>query len=130
MYTKAIRRRLSGKRLPNFSFFVRKKSSHIKNRQHVNPLSRTYYNLEIDANKELEFFEQHDRMDKPFHIDIGSHNGFYLFGLATLFPNTNFIGLEIQNRQVEKCLKKRQRLKIEPQKTTVINVRVLTDGQL
>eukprot|EP00943_MAST-04B_sp_MAST-4B-sp1_P003662 g3662.t1 len=50
-------------------------------------------------------------MDKPFHIDIGSHNGFYLFGLATLFPNTNFIGLEIQNRQVEKCLKKRQRLK-------------------
>ena len=62
--------------------------------------------LEIDSGMELEKFEAHDRMEKPFHIDVGSHNGVYLFGLAKLFPDTNFIGLEIQENRVQKCLRK------------------------
>ena len=78
---------------------------YVKTRQHVNPLSKTNFNLEIDVNKELDYFENHNRMDKAFHIDVGSHNGVYLFGLAKMFPNTNFIGLEIQKRQIEKCFK-------------------------
>ena len=32
--------------------------------------------LEIDSGMELEKFEAHDRMEKPFHIDVGSHNAF------------------------------------------------------
>lgn len=88
---------------------------YVKTRQHVNPLSKTNFNLEIDVNKELDYFENHNRMDKAFHIDVGSHNGVYLFGLAKMFPNTNFIGLEIQKRQIEKCFKKREKLLINYQ---------------
>ena len=82
-----------------------------KYRQHVNPLSSKYMSLEIDSGMELEKFEAHDRMEKPFHIDVGSHNGVYLFGLAKLFPDTNFIGLEIQENRVQKCLRKMDKIK-------------------
>ena len=77
----------------------------------MNPLSSKYMGLEIDSGLELEKFEAHNRMEKPFHIDVGSHNGVYLFGLAKLFPDTNFIGLEIQENRVQKCLRKMDKIK-------------------
>ena len=76
-------------------------------RQHVNPLSLPLSALEINVSKELDFFVKGERMDLPFHVDLGCAKGRYLYELAERHPSVNFIGLEIKQTSVEFALEKR-----------------------
>jgi len=44
--------------------------------------------------------------DAPLNLEIGSGNGFFLAGMASHFPNENWLGLEIRYKRVMLCAKK------------------------
>ena len=68
-------------------------------RQHVNPLSKYFYDIEpIPPIKEI--FNQDKR---PIHLDIGCGSGAFLFDLANQNKNWNYIGLEIREKLVDKA---------------------------
>ena len=68
-------------------------------RQHVNPLSKYFYDIEpIPPIKEI--FSQDKR---PIHLDIGCGSGAFLFDLANQNKNWNYIGLEIREKLVDKA---------------------------
>jgi tRNA (guanine-N7-)-methyltransferase len=64
----------------------------VRVRQHVNPLSYKYRQPPI-----IPDWEQiYDSLDKPLHLDIGSARGKFLLQMAPLYPNINFLGVEIR----------------------------------
>ena len=68
-------------------------------RQHVNPLSKVFNDIEpIPPLKEI--FNQHTR---PLHLDIGCGSGTFLFNLANQNKNWNYMGLEIREKLVYKA---------------------------
>ena len=89
-------------------------------RQHVNPLSR-YFQLPLDLPTLEDLFIQ---PKKPLHIDIGSANGKFLINLAPLYPEYNFIGLEIRRPLVLSSESHRKELEIENLKFLFCNVNV------
>ena len=66
-------------------------------RQHVNPLSKHFDEIErIPSLKEM--------FDNPkfnLHLDIGCAAGEFLFDLALVNPNWNYLGIEIRERLVK-----------------------------
>ena len=66
-------------------------------RQHVNPLSKHFDEIErIPSLKEM--------FDNPkfnLHLDIGCADGEFLFDLALVNPNWNYLGIEIRERLVK-----------------------------
>ena len=67
-------------------------------RQHVNPLSKVFNNIEpIPYLKEI--FNDYT---KPLHLDIGCGSGNFLINLAKYNKNWNYIGLEIREKLVNK----------------------------
>ena len=66
-------------------------------RQHVNPLSRHYNEIE----KIPSLIEIFDNSVLPLHLDIGCAAGEYLINLALNNKNWNYIGIEIRERLVE-----------------------------
>ena len=95
-------------------------------RQHVNPLSR-YFQLPLALPLLEDIFEQ---PSNPLHLDIGSANGKFLIGLAPLFPEHNFIGLEIRRSLVISSENIRNQLGIKNLKFLFCNVNVSLEDWL
>ena len=68
-------------------------------RQHVNPLSKYFF--EIDAIPPLN--EVFDNPKLPLHLDIGCASGDFLFELSLNNKNWNYIGIEIREKLVLKA---------------------------
>ncbi len=70
-------------------------------RQHVNPLSKNFDEIEI-----IPFLNEiFDDSKLNLHLDIGCASGEFLFDLALLNTNWNYLGVEIRERLVKsaKC---------------------------
>ena len=63
-------------------------------RQHVNPLSKNFNEIERIPSL-VEIFGD---SKLPLHIDIGCASGDFLFDLALVNPNWNYIGIEIREK--------------------------------
>ena len=78
-------------------------------RQHVNPLSKHFDEIErIPSLKEM--------FDNPkfnLHLDIGCAAGEFLFDLALVNPNWNYLGIEIRERLVKTAKLKVQEREIK-----------------
>tara|TARA_Y100000589_G_scaffold58006_1_gene48413 strand:- start:358 stop:993 length:636 start_codon:yes stop_codon:yes gene_type:complete len=65
-------------------------------RQHVNPLSKVFQEIEPIPALEQIFNEP----TKPLHLDVGCGSGTFLLNLANQNKNWNYIGLEIREKLV------------------------------
>ena len=65
-------------------------------RQHVNPLSKNYF--EIDPIPPLNEVFENPKL--PLHLDIGCATGDFLFELSLKNKNWNYIGIEIREKLV------------------------------
>tara|TARA_B100000161_G_scaffold206678_1_gene151710 strand:+ start:283 stop:912 length:630 start_codon:yes stop_codon:yes gene_type:complete len=63
-------------------------------RQHVNPLSKNFDEIE----KIPSLIEIFDDSKLPIHLDIGCASGDFLFDLALINTNWNYLGIEIRER--------------------------------
>ena len=68
-------------------------------RQHVNPLSKNF-NLTEKIPSLKEMFKD---SELPVHLDIGCADGQFLFDLAFVNTDWNYIGIEIRERLVNKA---------------------------
>ena len=68
-------------------------------RQHVNPLSRNFDEIESIPS----LIEMFDDSKLNLHLDIGSAAGEFLFDLALVNNNWNYLGIEIRERLVKKA---------------------------
>ena len=66
-------------------------------RQHVNPLSRNFDEIEIIP----PLVEMFDNSQLNLHLDIGCAGGDFLFNLALINKNWNYLGIEIRERLVK-----------------------------
>ena len=66
-------------------------------RQHVNPLSRNFNEIEIIPSLTQMF----DDSKKNLHLDIGCAAGEFLFDLALDNTSWNYLGIEIRERLVK-----------------------------
>ena len=66
-------------------------------RQHVNPLSRNFDQIE----KIPPLIEMFDDYKVNLHLDIGCAAGEFLFDLALVNPNWNYLGIEIREKLVK-----------------------------
>tara|TARA_Y100000991_G_scaffold190141_1_gene156376 strand:+ start:69 stop:692 length:624 start_codon:yes stop_codon:yes gene_type:complete len=75
-------------------------------RQHVNPLSRNFDEIESIPS----FSEMFDDSKLNLHLDIGSAAGDFLFDLALVNKKWNYLGIEIREKLVKTAkLKVRER---------------------
>ena len=89
-------------------------------RQHVNPLSQ-FYQLPLSLpSKSILFKYSH----YPIHIDVGSAKGEFLIELASIYPEWNFLGLDIRKTLVNSAERKRKKLGLENLKFLFCNVNV------
>ena len=66
-------------------------------RQHVNPLSRNFDEIErIPSMKEM-----FDDSQLNLHLDIGCAGGDFLFDLALINKNWNYLGIEIREKLIK-----------------------------
>ncbi|XFA71874.1 tRNA (guanosine(46)-N7)-methyltransferase TrmB [Thermosynechococcaceae cyanobacterium Okahandja] len=77
----------------------------VRLRQHVNPLSRTFQR-EITV---PEWSSIYANPAQPLHLDIGSARGSFLLQMAALYPEQNFLGLEIRYPLVVAANERRDR---------------------
>ena len=68
-------------------------------RQHVNPLSKNFNEIERIPSL-IEMF-QDSKLN--FHLDIGCAAGEFLFDLALVNNNWNYLGIEIRERLVKQA---------------------------
>ena len=66
-------------------------------RQHVNPLSRNFNEIE----RIPSLLEMFDNSKLNLHVDIGCAAGEFLFDLALVNTNWNYLGIEIRERLVK-----------------------------
>ena len=78
-------------------------------RQHVNPLSKNFDEIEIIPS----FTEMFNDPKLPLHLDIGCAAGEFLFDLACLNTNWNYLGIEIRDRLVKTAKLKVQEREIK-----------------
>ncbi|MEB3883768.1 tRNA (guanosine(46)-N7)-methyltransferase TrmB [Lyngbya sp. CCY1209] len=71
----------------------------VRVRQHVNPLARKFQFSVLPP----DWTEIYDKSDRPLHVDIGCGRGRFLWKLAQLEPDWNFLGLEIRKPLVEEA---------------------------
>ncbi len=64
----------------------------VRVRQHVNPLSHKYRTAIVPPS----WSEIYGDISRPIHLDIGCARGKFLLQMASLFPDINFLGLEIR----------------------------------
>ncbi|WGT66994.1 tRNA (guanosine(46)-N7)-methyltransferase TrmB [cyanobacterium endosymbiont of Epithemia clementina EcSB] len=78
----------------------------VRVRQHVNPLSGKYRQPIT-----LPHWEDiYGNYAQPLHLDIGCARGKFLFKMASLYPKTNFLGIEIREPLVTEANEHRDRL--------------------
>ena len=66
-------------------------------RQHVNPLSKNFNEIE----KIPSLVEMFEDSKLNLHLDIGCAAGEFLFNLALVNPNWNYLGIEIREKLVK-----------------------------
>ena len=66
-------------------------------RQHVNPLSKNFDEIE----RIPTLIQMFDNSQLNLHLDIGCATGEFLFDLALVNPNWNYLGIEIRERLVK-----------------------------
>ena len=66
-------------------------------RQHVNPLSKNFDEIE----RIPPLINMFDDFKLPIHLDIGCASGDFLFDLAFVNNNWNYLGIEIRERLVK-----------------------------
>ena len=77
-------------------------------RQHVNPLSRNFDEIE----RIPPLIEMFDDSRLNLHLDVGCAAGEYLFDLALVNSNWNYLGIEIRERLVNTAKLKAKERKI------------------
>ena len=78
-------------------------------RQHVNPLSKNFDEIESIPS----LFEMFDDSKLHLHLDIGCAAGDFLFDLALDNSNWNYLGIEIRERLVKTAKSKAREKKIK-----------------
>ena len=78
-------------------------------RQHVNPLSRNFDETE----RIPPLIEMFDDSKLNLHLDIGCAAGEFLFDLALVNKNWNYLGIEIREKMVKTAKLKAQERKIK-----------------
>ena len=78
----------------------------IRIRQHVNPLSLKFQK----AIALPEWHRVYNNLNLPLHLDIGCARGKFLLEMAQLYPETNFLGIEIRQSLVIEANKEKERL--------------------
>ena len=78
-------------------------------RQHVNPLSRNFDQIE----KIPSLIEMFDDSKLNLHLDIGCAAGEFLFDLALVNSNWNYLGIEIREKLVKTAKLKAQEREIK-----------------
>lgn len=69
----------------------------IRIRQHVNPLARKFQQpLQVPNWQEV-----YSVIDRPLYLDIGCARGKFLLDMAQLYPEVNFLGIEIRQQLVD-----------------------------
>tara|TARA_B100000945_G_scaffold314766_1_gene312844 strand:+ start:705 stop:1334 length:630 start_codon:yes stop_codon:yes gene_type:complete len=68
-------------------------------RQHVNPLSRNFDEIE----RIPSLIEMFDDSKLPLHLDVGCAAGEFLFDLAFVNTNWNYLGIEIREKLVDRA---------------------------
>ena len=71
----------------------------VRVRQHVNPLSKKYQTPVSPP----DWTKVYAQTTQPLHLDIGCARGEFLFEMARLQPDWNFLGLEIREPLVDKA---------------------------
>ena len=66
-------------------------------RQHVNPLSKNFDRIE----RVPSLIEMFDDSKLKLHLDVGCASGDFLFDLALINTNWNYLGIEIRERLVK-----------------------------
>ncbi|BCX11290.1 MAG: tRNA (guanine-N(7)-)-methyltransferase [Thermosynechococcus sp.] len=77
----------------------------VRVRQHVNPLSQKFQQ-DIAVPDWSRIYEQ---PSQPLHLDIGCARGTFLLEMAALYPEQNFLGLEIRYPLVVAANERRDR---------------------
>ncbi|YAI82357.1 MAG: tRNA (guanosine(46)-N7)-methyltransferase TrmB [cyanobacterium endosymbiont of Rhopalodia sterrenbergii] len=80
----------------------------VRVRQHVNPLSDKYRQPITLPNWEGIY----GKSAQPLHLDIGCARGKFLLKMASLYPKTNFLGIEIREPLVTEANEYRDRLEL------------------
>ena len=81
-----------------FHNFLSANDQEIKMRQHVNPLSKVFNEIEpLPPLKDI-FYD----VTRPLHLDIGCGSGDFLIQLAKYNKNWNYIGFDIREKLVKK----------------------------
>ena len=78
-------------------------------RQHVNPLSRNFDEIE----RIPSLVEMFDNSQLNLHLDIGCAGGDFLFNLALINKNWNYLGIEIRERLIKTAKSKVQEREIK-----------------
>jgi len=78
-------------------------------RQHVNPLSRNFDQIE----RVPSLMEMFDDSKLNLHLDVGSAAGEFLFDLALVNTTWNYLGIEIRERLVKTAKLKAQKREIK-----------------
>ncbi|MGK7947895.1 MAG: tRNA (guanosine(46)-N7)-methyltransferase TrmB [Xenococcaceae cyanobacterium] len=78
----------------------------IRIRQHVNPLSRKFQ----QAIALPDWQKIYPHLEYPFHLDIGCARGEFLLQMAQMYPQTNFLGIEIREALAIAANQKRDEL--------------------
>lgn len=77
----------------------------VRVRQHVNPLANKYAEPIVPP----DWSQTYVNPDQPLHLDLGCGWGDFLFHMAKLEPEWNFLGLEIRQPLVETARQQQQR---------------------
>ena len=78
----------------------------VRVRQHVNPLSQKYQTSLIPS----DWSQVYSNLKQPLHLDIGCARGKFLWQMAQLHPQINFLGTEIRETLVIEANSHRDRL--------------------
>ena len=80
----------------------------VRVRQHVNPLSAKYRQPITIPDWETIY----SNLAQPLHLDIGCARGKFLLKMAPLYPEINFLGIEIREPLVIEANEQRDRLQL------------------
>ncbi len=98
----------------------------VRVRQHVNPLSAKYRKPLILPEWETIYSDLH----QPLHLDIGAARGKFLLNMAPLYPNLNFLGIEIREPLVIEANEQRERLQLSNLHFLFCNININIDSLL
>lgn len=96
----------------------------VKNSQEIIDSSKyVISNPEEYKGKYKEIFNN----DNPIRLEIGMGKGDFIVGMATKYPNINFIGVEVQEAVIVRAIKKLDKLDLPNVRVIMINADKLND---